>query len=236
MSTTQLKEEQKHIERFENVICPKYGLISVKDWGSGSKNKKSNCDADRTVKIIDLEKFNKLECAKKLNVSEGDELTVSLKTDKGNFTIANGGTGLGTGLFKKLIKPSYIIAKGHIQGVIELIKQYQEELGKDKRWSDADVGHEKKLYIKQQLTELLWRLFQAPEYRKKLYEWLDERQSDLKCVGDKIFVPEKKILSELCEPRFCGDDTVIVGHYKLRVKAAGGQVKTSWKINYQLNQ
>ena len=40
MSTTQLKQEQKHINYFETIVCPKYGLISVEDWGSGSKNKK----------------------------------------------------------------------------------------------------------------------------------------------------------------------------------------------------
>ena len=232
MTTTQLLEEQKHIERFENVICPQYGIIPIVDWGSGSKNKKNNCDADRTVKIVDLEKFNKLKCANKYKID--DELTVSLKTDKGDFTIANGGTGLSADLFKYMISPNHTTAIKEFQRRKLEIKQYQEELGKNNRWEH--VGQSKKLYIKQQLVELFWILFNVPLYRKKLYEWLGERQSDLKCVGDKLFVPEKKILPELCEPKFCGDDTVIVGHYKLRVKAAGGKVGTSWKINYQINQ
>ena len=232
MATTQLKEEQKHIEKFENVICPQYGIIPIVDWGSGNKNKKNNCDADRTVKIVDLEKFNKLKCANKYKV--GDELTVSLKTDKGDFTIANGGTGLGADLFKYMISPNHIVARKEFQRRKLEIKQYQKEIGKDKRWED--VGQDKKLYIKQLLIELIWLLFNVPLYRKKLYEWLDTRQSDLKCVGNRLFIPEKKILPELCEPKFYGDDSVIMGHYKLRVKAAGGKVCTSWKINYQFNQ
>tara|TARA_B100000900_G_C20397737_1_gene641377 strand:+ start:145 stop:846 length:702 start_codon:yes stop_codon:yes gene_type:complete len=232
MTTTQLDAEEKHIEQFETNICPQYGIKPILDWGTGSENKKSNCDADRTVQIINLEKFNKLKCKKKYKL--GYELTVSLKTEKGNFTIANGGTGLNSSLFKCMILPNHTNAINEFKRRKLEIRQYQEELGKNNRW--VDVGQSKKLYIKQQLVELLWLLFNVPPYREKLYEWLSERQSDLKCVGDKLFVPEKKILPELCEPKFCGDDTVIVGHYKLRVKAAGGKVGTSWKINYQINQ
>ena len=232
MTTTQLDAEKKHIEQFETNICPQYGIKPIFDWGTGSKNKKSNCDADRTVKIINLEKFNKLKCKKKYKL--GAELTVSLKTKKGNFTIANGGTGLDSSLFKYMILPHHTNAINEIKRRKLEIRQYQEELGKDKRWED--VGQSKKKYIKNQLVELLWLLFNVPPYREKLYEWLSERQSDLKCVGDKLYVPEKIILPELCEPEYCGDDSVIVGCYKLRVKAAGGKVGTSWKINYQINQ
>lgn len=232
MTTTQLDAEKKHIEQFETNICPQYGIKPIFDWGTGSKNKKSNCDADRTVQIINLEKFNKLKCTKKYKL--GDELTVSLKTKKGNFTIANGGTGLDSSLFKRMILPHHTNAINEIKRRKLEIREYQEELGKDKRWED--VGQDEKLVIKHTLQDLLWLLFNVPQYREKLYKWLSERQSDLKCVGDRLYVPEKIILPELCEPKKWGDDTVIVGHYKLRVKAAGGKVCTSWKINYQINQ
>jgi len=230
--TTQLNEEIKHIEKFKNIICPKYGLIILENWGSGNKNKKTNCDADLTVEIIDMDKFNELNCA--TNYKLGDNLTVSLKTIGGNFTIANGGTGLNSGLFKHMILSTHICAKEEFNKRKLKIKKYICEIGKNKRWSD--VGQDKKLFIKRTLQELLWLLFNVPVYRTNLYEWLNSRQSDLKCVGDKLFVPDKKKLSHICEPKFCGNDSVIVGHYKLRVKASGSKVCSSWKINYEVIQ
>ena len=54
-----------------------------------------------------MDKFNELNCA--TNYKLGDKLTVSLKTKGGNFTIANGGTGLNSGLFKHMILSTNII-------------------------------------------------------------------------------------------------------------------------------
>ena len=217
-TTNQLIQEQKHIEKFENVICPKYGFKMHQDWGSGSENKKYNCDADRTVEIVDYEKFKKLICSN--NFKLGCELTVSLKTKQGNFTIANGDTMLQADLFKYMIPPTDITMREEFKKTKLKIKQYQEKFGKNKRWGDEGVGQDKKEYIKLLLIKLYRKLFCVPSYREKLYEWLNSRQSDLKCVGDKVFVPEKKILLDNCMPEILGNNTVIVGHFKLRVKAA----------------
>ena len=84
----------------------------------------------------------------------------------------------------------------------------------------------KKEYIKLLLIKLYRKLFCVPSYQEKLYEWLNSRQSDLKCVGDKVFVPEKKILLDNCMPEILGNNTVIVGHFKLRVKAASVKIKS----------
>lgn len=233
-STTQLLQEQEHCRYFIEVLCPKYGMIIIKEWGSGSKNKKENCDADITAQIINMEKFNKLECAKNLNKNKGDYITISLKTEGGNFTIANGGTGLQSKLFKYMIPSKNSEIREECKTMFLKIKNYKNSIGKDKRWQD--IGQEKKLHIKQILCEFYCKLFQNLEYCKKLYEWLDNRKSDLKCIGDEIFIPEKKILPKLCKPKCSGDDTIIVGHYKMRVKAEGGKVSSSWKINYEINQ
>ena len=133
-----------------------------------------------------------------------------------------------------MILSTHICAKEEFNKRKLKIKKYKCEIGKNKRWSV--VGQDKKLVIKHTLQELLWLLFNVPVYRKNLYEWLNSRQAELKCVGDKLFVPDKKKLSHICEPDFCGNDSVIVGHYKLRVKASGGKVSSSWKINYEVIQ
>lgn len=233
-STTQLVREQEHRTYFNDVLCPRYGMIEIAEWGSGSKNKKENCDADVTVVIIDIQKFNELECAKNLNVNNGDKLRFSLKTKGGNFTIANGGTGLRSELFKYMISKEDTEVRKEFKLMLLKIKEYKNKLGKDNRWED--IGQEKKIYIKQILCEFYSRLFYNVEYCKKLYEWLNNRKSELKCVDDKIFIPEKNVLPDLCKPEYIGDDTVIVGHYKLRVKAESGKVRSSWKINYEINQ
>ena len=61
------------------------------------------------------------------------------------------------------------------------------------------------------------------------------RQSDLKFFVLSLFVPEKKVLLEDPIIDIIGDNTVIVGDYKLRLKSSGGKVSSSWKINYETN-
>ena len=90
MATTQLEREELHTKNFIENICPLYGLLFVEAWGSGSRNKKENCDADITVKVMDEDLAKKLKLP---NIKLGCLLTVSLKTKGGNFTLANGGTG-----------------------------------------------------------------------------------------------------------------------------------------------
>lgn len=233
-STNQLKSEDNHRGEFKCEMCSAYGLEIIIDWGSGSKNKKEDCDADYTVKIIDLKKFNQLECAKNLNVKEGSLLTISLKTKGGNFTIANGGTELGSVLFDSMIPKKNTELRKEFNMMLSNIKAYKKELGKNKRWDD--IGQSKKKYIKETLCDFYFELFQIREYANKLYEWLGERTADLKCVGNKIFIPEEKNLQETYKVKRDGDDSIIVGHYKLRVKAGGGRVDSSWKINYEFNQ
>ena len=72
-------------------------------------------------------------------------------------------------------------------------------------------------------VNLFYCLFHVPQYQRCLYEWLNSRQSDLKCVGNELFIPEKKKLPENIFLDVIGDNTVRVGHYKLRVKSSGGK-------------
>ena len=230
-STTQLDNEIKDKDNFCKNIAPEYGLKFIQDWGSGSKNKKENCDADITVEIVDLKKFN-IKFSE-LNRKLGDKLEVSLKTEKGDFTIANGGTSLRSDIFKDMISPNNSIIKKKFKETQDKIKEHRETIGKNKKWNE--VGQYKKLPIKEELIEFFLDLFKNPENCKKLYEWLNSRQSDLKCVGGKLVIPEKKIMEPLCEGKRFENNSVIVGHYKLRFKSSGGKVTSSWKINYELS-
>ena len=69
MSTTQLKRGGAHEKSFED-ICPNYGLKVVKQWGSGNKNKKNNCDADFTIEIVNLKKFESIVPNKKFKIGD----------------------------------------------------------------------------------------------------------------------------------------------------------------------
>ena len=91
------------------------------------------------------------------------------------------------------------------------------------------------LYNIRDKLELFYNLFKSRLNQVKLYEWLNIRQSNLKCIGDELLIPEKKYLPEFCKPEYFNNDTIIVGHYKLRVKASGGKVGSSWKINLEFS-
>ena len=106
---------------------------------------------------------------------------------------------------------------------------------KKKKWKE--IGQDKKSPIKILYQELYYNLFKDNrEYQICLYDWFNSRQSDLKCVGSEIFVPEKKILSENPKIEKLGDDSIQVGHYKLRVKSSSGRVRNTWKINWEIIQ
>ena len=229
--TTQLKKEKEHILKFKNIICPNYGLECIEAWGSGSKNKRKNSDADITAKITDIERFKKIPNLPK-NLLVKNEITISLKTEGGNFTIANGGTSITSSIFESMNLGD--IAKKEFKKRNSLIREIQKELGKDKRW--IHIGNNKKSKIKEIWVEWFYMLFHVRKYQQSLYNWLNSRQSDLKCVGLSLFVPEKKVLLEDPIIDIIGDNTVIVGDYKLRLKSSGGKVSSSWKINYEINQ
>ena len=227
MTTIQLKKEKEHIDNFKIYICPAYGLAPILDWGTGAKNKKENCDADVTVKVVNDDLAKKLKFP---NIKLGSLLTVSLKTKGGNFTIANGGTGKGAYLFKEMnLRP---FAKQKFEKTKNAVKKIKNQFGKDNRWKE--IGEEKKLAIKELYVNLFWALFHVPQYQRCLYEWLNSRQADLKCVGDELFIPEKKILPENIVIDIISDNTIRVGHYRLRVKSSGGKVGSTWKINYEI--
>ena len=67
-------------------------------------------------------------------------------------------------------------------------------------------------------------------------EVLEERQSDLKYVGNKLYLQNSKKIPNYIEVEMKGKNTIIIGDYRLRFKAAGGNVCSSWKINVELNQ
>jgi len=228
MSTTQLKKGGEHEKYFESETKG-YGLKVVKQWGSGDKNKRKNCDADFTVEIVNPEKFETLIKNKKYEMNQ--LLTVSCKTEKGAFTLANLGTGPSSGLYKRLLNEE---EKNELIRYNNEIKDYKKYIGYDKRWSE--VGNDKKSYVFELLMLFNYSLFQYRKYQEILYSWLEERQSDLKFVGSKLFLQSVKKIPNNIEVVMKGKDTIIIGDYKLRFKAAGGKVCSSWKINVELNQ
>ena len=141
-STEQLRQQEKHVTHFTKKLCPKYGMLPIENWGEGSKNKKENCDADITVQIIGIEKFNKLECAKHFNIKKDDKLTVSLKTKGGAFTIVNGGTTTRSGLFNYMTLGDHTETINKLKIINKNINQYKKDIWKNNRWED--VGQEKR--------------------------------------------------------------------------------------------
>jgi len=229
MSTTQLKRGGAHEKSFED-ICPNYGLKVVKQWGSGNKNKKNNCDADFTVEIVNLKMFETIVTNKKFKT--GQLLTVSCKTEKGAFTLANLGTGPSSGLYKRLLNEE---ENNELIMYNNEMKAYKESIGNEKRWSE--VGNDKKDFIFELHMLFNYLLFQNRKSQEILYDWLEERQSDLKYVGNKLYLQNsKKIPKEYIKVEMKGKNTIIIGDYRLRFKAAGGKVCSSWKINVELNQ
>lgn len=225
MATVQLLQEIKHVETFKTYISS-IGCVIIKCWGSGSENKKNNCDADFTIKILDNAIFSKILPN---NWNNGDEKTVSLKTPGGNFTLANGGTSIGSDLYKRMD-----LNDEEIQAIIDCnkeIKSIKNQLGKSNRWIDVDIS--KKYAIKELLIQLNYNLFQYRNHQKTLYTWLSERMSDLKYVGNNLYIPNKKNIPLEVKVEELGNDSLIVGCFKLRFKASGGWVKNSWKINYE---
>ena len=229
--TTQLRNEQKHKDQF-NKECGDYGLCIVEDWGSGSKNKKRNNNADLNCEIIDINKLsNKLPYLSS-NLKNDDIITVSLKTKGGDFTIANIGTTHNrTELFKYMNLTNVEIE--NFKKTNKKIKYIKKNFDKNEKWKDNETH---KNIIKKLYTDLLYKIFQIDEHKKELYKWLCERESNLKYVGNKLFIPEKYTFPEECKVEIKGIDTVIVGRYALRAKAEGSKVKGSWKFNIELNQ
>ena len=236
--TTQLQKEKEHIRQFKSIICPTYGLEPQEDWGSGSKNKKQNNDADITARITDISKFNQIANIHDKKYKVNDTVTISLKTEGGNFTIANGGTSAGASLFKSMnlgdiAKQGFKTCRTEVKEIQQEIKTKCLELGIEHRWKE--IGNKYKDDIKNIYVQWLYMLFHVPKYQKCLYDWLNSRQADLKCVGTNLFIPEKKVLPENPIIDIAGDNTVIVHDFKLRLKSSGGEIKSSWKINYETN-
>ena len=114
------------------------------------------------------------------------------------------------------------------------IKNYKKSIGYDKRWSE--IGNDKKDPILDLLMYFNYCLFQYRKYQEILYGWLEERQSDLKCVGSNLYVQSSKKIPEHINIEIKGHDTIVIGHYRLRFKAEGGKIKPSWKINVEFNR
>ena len=230
MSTTQLKNEQKHKVKF---ICklPTIGCIEKFEWDSG-KNKKKNSDADFTIIIQNPELFKTEfpDCNKDWVM--GTELTVSLKTERGNFTLANGGTTLKSGLFQ-LMELNREEKKAFQECNVE-ITNIKNELGRDKCWED--IGQHEKKPIKDTLIGLLYRLFQVPTHIDTLYTYMNGRQSDLKYVGENLSLKKKFTPPpyDLLIVDIISTNTLRVGDFTLRVKSESKSVKSSWKINYEV--
>ena len=228
-TTTQLQKEDEHTEKFKKYLS-KIGCCDIKNWGPGHENKKLNKDADITIKVEDSTLFN--SCFKNHFWKNGDELTVSLKTLGGNFTSANLGTGIQSYLYQIMsLDQEEKLAMDELKTGVKIIKK---KLGMYSRWEE--VGNEKKLLIKDLLMLFNYHLFQYRPHQEALYNFMNSRQSDLKYVGDKLFVPEQIKIPNKIDVYEKGDDSLIVGHWKLRFKSSGGWVKNSWKINVEFNQ
>ena len=225
--TIQLNNERKHKNQFIKE-CGDYGLCIVEDWGSGSKNKKRNMNTDISCKIIDINKLrDKVPCLSS-NLKNNDIITVSLKTEGGDFTIANiGSTHNKTELFKYMELTNEEIEK--FKETNKKVKKIKNKFDKNEIWKDNenDKNEIKKLYI-----DLLYKIFEIDENKKKLYEWLYERESNLKYLGNELFIPKKYTFPENCRLEIKGIDTVIVGHYALRAKAEGSKVKKKLEIQH----
>jgi len=229
VSTTQLKEEQKHMLQFEKFIQT-IGCSSKCIWGSGARNKNENCDADYTIIIQDLELFKTKIPNYNKNWTMNTELSVSLKTKGGNFTLANGGTNLKSGVFQLMELNQE--EKEAFRDCHAEIRHIKNELGINKRWSD--VGNDAKEPIKELLIILLFSLFQVPMHIDALYIWINERQSDLKYVGENLYLKKKFTPPpyDLAIVDIISMDTLRVGDFTLRVKSEGGSINSGWKINY----
>lgn len=233
-TTPQLENEKIQKKEFLKNLEPKYGLKFKEDWGTGSKNKKLNSNADITCIITDIEKIPNLDSKFK----NGDNIRISLKTKGGDFTIANCGTTYQrTELFKYLnqggaltaeqIKTLFVERDKKVKAIKDdIISKNPDALWEDNYTFKNDV---KKIYI-----DCLAKLFTESAIAiELLYKWLSERESDLKYIGDKLIIPTGKIFSGNCKIK-TNNDSVIVGKFKLRFKCESAKVKKPWKINIEL--
>lgn len=234
-TTIQLQNEQKQKQELEKICRLKYGLIVKEDWGSGSKNKKFNSNADITFKIEDIDKLRKNIPKLNSKFKNGYPIKLSLKTIGGNFTIANTGISLRSALFKYMKLTDKEI--NYLNNSINKIKKFKNEIiqknGTESLWKDYDND---KIKVKQIYQDLIFELFSNPKNIENLYNWLNERESDLKYIGTIMLIPEKKTVPEVCKIEKKGNDSIIIGYYKLRVKCESKEVVKSWKINIEFNQ
>jgi hypothetical protein len=233
--TRQLRNEEIQKKYFSSECRQKYGLIIIKDWGSGSENKKKNSNADLTCEIDDVNRLRGEIPQLNSKFKNGDHITVSLKTDGGNFTVANCGTTHNrTDLFKKMDLSEENIQR--FKEVNDKTKHIKHEIirvqGKQSLWKD-NMHHKQE--IKHLYRDLFFNIFSDTKNSRYLYNWLEERDSDLKYVGNILRIPYKKQIPEhfkVSKVLSC-PDSIYVGHFKLRVKCESKCVIKPWKINIE---
>lgn len=228
--TKQLDNETQQKKNLINNL-DKYGLEFIEDWGGGSRNKKLNKNTDITCKIININNLKKIIPNLSSKLKNDDFIYISLKTERGKSFIANIGTTHNrTKLFKYLGLGNELINK--FKKVNEEIKYIKNSLNKNDNWEN---NIEEKNKIKKLLVDLIHKVFNKNENVKKLYEWLNQRESDLIYIGSKMFIPKKKKFTENIKVvKGNGIDNIIVGNYRLRVKCASRKVKDSWKISIEV--
>ena len=237
-TTPQLEKEKIQKNEFLKNLEPEYGLKFKEDWGTGSKNKKLNSNADITCIITVIEKLHKKIPNLDSKFRNGDNIRISLKTKGGDFTIANCGTTYQrTELFKYLnqggsltaeqIKTLFVERDKKVKAIKDgIISKNPDALWEDNYTFKNEV---KKIYV-----DCLAKLFTESAIAiELLYKWLSERESDLKYIGDELIIPTGKIFSGNCKIKK-NNDSVIVGEFKLRFKCESAKVKKPWKINIEL--
>ena len=207
--------------------CCEFGLEIIENWGNGNKNKKLNCDADFTVKVSNPTLLQNTVC-KHFDINQ--ILTVSCKTVGGSFTLAN----FGTTSLSEFIKILNLTndEKVMLKNVNDWRKCYTKTLGKT-RWDELDKCKDEIFY---KYVDCFFQIFNNIEKQKILYKCLEKRQSQLKYVGTRLFIPNIVSFTDSVCVEKRGKDSIVIGDYKLRFKASGGSVKSSWKINVETIQ
>jgi hypothetical protein len=228
--TKQHENETKQLEEFKRGLC-NYGIEYLESWGCGSKNKKENKNTDDTVKIIDIKKFtlsfNKQDqkYIKEQKWDNGTQLTINRKTNKGSFTWLNGGIGSTCSLSKYLLSNT---EKCVLKKLLNELKSIKDDIGIDKNWKDIKIQ-------KIKCIEIIYKIWSKILKNKecKFYKFYNERLSDLDLIGNTLSISYKKKYNKNIKIEKDKDNNIKIGDLKIRFKAEGSKVNSSFKMNFE---
>lgn len=226
-TTTQLNNESEHLKMFKDK-CSILGLEYKESWGNGPKNKKQNKNSDDDVIIKDIDllvtHFDP-EVADKIKhkYRNGDIVTINRKTKNGVFCWFNGGCSMQSVLLKYL-NLNYLQQK-NITDCNNQVKKIRQNVGFNKKWNE---NYDNKSIIKKIYQDTFYDIF--INHIKEIFDFYNKRLSDFNYFGDKLSLPIYEEYIDAIVEKY-KDDSIKLGKFKIRFKAASSYVKTPWKMN-----